>query len=87
MNETAAGEIMNLSSGEKSASDRTCAMFESSEACECTTPLGLPSDPEVNNTTAASSGRWPEFGRLENSARPRTHSLSTSPRRPFISSR
>ncbi|MNT51998.1 hypothetical protein D3C72_1889970 [compost metagenome] len=50
--------IMNLSSGVKSATARTWATLDSSELCECTTPLGLPSEPEVNSTSAASSGCW-----------------------------
>jgi len=47
---------MNLSSGVKSASARICATFDRIEECECTTPFGLPSEPEVNSTMAGSSG-------------------------------
>src|SRR6185437_12581801 len=43
---------MNLSSGEKSATARTWATLDSSEACVWTTPFGFPSEPEVNNTIA-----------------------------------
>src|SRR3569623_522638 len=34
----------------------SCARLASRLACDSTTPLGAPSEPEVNNTTAASSG-------------------------------
>ena len=44
--------IMNLSSGVKSASARICATFDRIDECECTTPFGLPSEPEVNSTIA-----------------------------------
>src|ERR1700722_3925923 len=46
--------IMNLSSGEKSATERTWETLERSEACECTTPFGFPSEPDVNRTMAGS---------------------------------
>ena len=47
--------IMNLSSGVKSPTARICATFDRIDAWECTTPLGRPSDPEVNSTIAGSS--------------------------------
>ena len=43
--EQSGSAIMNLSSGVKSASARICATFERIDACECTTPFGLPSEP------------------------------------------
>jgi len=48
--------LSTLSSTEKSITARICAMLARIARCGSTTPFGLPSEPEVNNTTAASSG-------------------------------
>jgi hypothetical protein len=67
---------MNLSSGVKSAMLRICAMFDSSESCECTTPFGFPSDPDVNNTTAGSEGSCARSASVGNRWQTRIHSVS-----------
>ena len=78
---------MNLSSGVKSASARICATLDRIEECECTTPFGLPSEPDVNSTIAGSSGDW--FAALAdgNSWCQRIHSLSAGVMRCLRSSR
>jgi len=78
---------MNLSSGVKSASARICATFDRIDECECTTPFGLPSEPDVKSTTAGSSGDCFTPVADGNNWCQRIQSLSTSVMRCFKSSR
>src|SRR5690348_15432463 len=69
--------IMNLSWIEKSITDLICAILAKILLCECTTPLGLPSEPEVNKTTAGSDGFECAAANLGNhNAKPMSHALS-----------
>jgi len=76
-----------LSSGEKSMTDRIWAILAWSARWDSTTPFGLPSDPEVNSTTAGCSGsRLRSTVRGKSRAR-RTQSRSIGPKVGFRSSR
>ena len=44
--------IIILSVGLRSSTEETCATFAKILLFECTTPFGLPSEPEVNNIIA-----------------------------------